>query len=164
MTTWKSILIGQHVVSSTQTAPFGARSSNVPDDPIMSCFLLVHLLMNCQGKHFQAWRMQESGSCTARLFPLEDSLTNSYSRQEEGISGICMSLSTGIYRGVTCGTAEDWTSLGFVCQGCWVLHCSNIRKCNQTRSFWIAPDLLDQDSCHCRAVYSQGDGFICSLQ
>lgn len=73
MTTWKSILIGQRVASSARTALFWASSSNVPDDPIMSCFLLARLLMNHQGKHFQAWRMQKSGSCTARRFPLEDS-------------------------------------------------------------------------------------------
>lgn len=58
--------------------------------------LSVHLLINHQGKHFQAWRMQAAGSCTARRFPLEDSLLNSYSRKE-CISGICMLAAAGIY-------------------------------------------------------------------
>lgn len=126
MTTWKSILIGQHVASSTQTAPLRAGSSSVPDDPIMSCFLLVRLLMNHQGKHFPAWRMQESGSCTARRLPLEDSLLSSYGRKEECSRGTCMSASTGIYWGITCITSEGWTNLIFICRGDRVLRCSNI--------------------------------------
>lgn len=132
MTTWKSILIGQHVASSTQTAPLRAGSSSVPDDPIMSCFLLVHLLMIHQGKHFPAWRMQESGSCTARRLPLEDSLLSSYGRKEECSRGTCMSASTEIYWGITCITSEDWTNLIFICRGDWVLHCSNIWESIQT--------------------------------
>lgn len=132
MTTWKSILIGQHVASSTQTAPLRAGSSSVPDDPIMSCFLLVRLLMNHQGKHFPAWRMQESGSCTARRLLLEDSLLSSYGRKEECSRGTCMSASTGIYWGITCITSEGWTNLIFICRGDRVLRCSNIWESIQT--------------------------------
>lgn len=144
MTTWKSILIGQHVASSTQNATFWASSSNVPDDPIMSCFLLVRLLMNHQGKHFQAWRMQKSGSCAARRIPMEDSLLYSYGRKEESISGICMSSTIGIYWGITCITTADWTDLIFVCRGCRGLHCSNIRECIQNHLFWTAPDCFSR--------------------
>lgn len=43
---------------STPTAPLRAGSSTAPDDPIMSFFLLVPLLMSHQGKHFPARRMQ----------------------------------------------------------------------------------------------------------
>lgn len=59
-----------------------AGSSSVPHDPIMSCFLLACLLMNHQGKHFPARRMQEAGSGTARRLPLEDSLLSSHGRKE----------------------------------------------------------------------------------
>lgn len=88
--------------------------------------------MNHQGKHFPAWRMQESGSCTARRLPLEDSLLSSYSRKEECSSGMCMSASTGIYWGITCITSEDWTNLIFVCRRDWVLSCSSIWESIQT--------------------------------
>lgn len=116
-----------------------------------------------EGKHFQTWRMQESGSCTARRFPMEDSLLNSYSRKEECISGICTPSSIGISWGITCITAEDWTNLIFICRGCRVLHCSNICECIQNHLFWIAPDLHFQDLCHYTLVYLQGDCFSCSL-
>lgn len=83
-----------------------AGSSSVPHDPIMSCFLLVRLLMNHQGKHFPARRMQEAGSGTARRLPLEDSLPSSHGRKESS-SAMCMSASTGIYWGITCIASED---------------------------------------------------------
>lgn len=81
-----------------------SRQQHGSDDPIMSCFLLIRVLMSHQGKHFPARRMQESGSCTARRLPLEDSLQ---SRKEECSSGMCMSASTGIYWGRTCSASED---------------------------------------------------------
>lgn len=84
-----------------------SRQQHSSDDPIMSCFLLVCLLTNHQGKHFPARRMQESGSCTARRLPLEDSLRSSYGRKEECSSGMCMSAFTGIYWGITCSASED---------------------------------------------------------
>lgn len=110
MTTLKSILIGQHVASSARTATFSGSSSNVPDDPIMSSYLLTCLLMNHQGKYFQVWRMQEAGSCTAR-FPMEDSLLNSHSSKEESSSGVCVPSSTGIYWGISCITIGEWANL-----------------------------------------------------
>lgn len=109
MTTLKSILIGQHVASSARTATFSGSSSNVPGDPIMSSYLLMCLLMNHQGKYFQVWRMQESGSCTAR-FPMEDSLLNSSSSKEESISGVCVPSSIGIYWGISCITIGEWAN------------------------------------------------------
>lgn len=126
MTTWKSILIGQHGAPATPTATFWASSSNVPDDPIMSRFLLVRLLMNHQGKHFQGWRMQGAGSCTARL-AVEDSAERD-SGKERG-SGTRTASATGIYWGITCIITEGWNNLIFVCRGCRVLRCSNICGC-----------------------------------
>lgn len=138
MTAWKSILIGQHVAPSTPTAPLRAGSSTAPDDPIMSFFLLVPLLMSHQGKHFPARRMQESGSCTARRLPLEDSLLSSHGRKEECSSAMCMSASTRIYWGITCITSKDWTNLIFVCRGDRVLCCSS--------SIW---ESIQTVYCHC---------------
>lgn len=51
--------------------------------------------------------MQESGSCTVRRLPLEDSLLSSHGRKEECSSAMCMSASTGIYWGITCITSKD---------------------------------------------------------
>lgn len=64
MTTLKSSLIGQHVASSTRTAMFWGNSSNVPDDPIMSSFLLILLLMNIKENIFKS---EECKSLAAAL-------------------------------------------------------------------------------------------------
>lgn len=109
-----------------------SRQQHGSDDPIMSHFLSVRLLMNHQGKHFPARRMQESGSCTARRLPLEDSLQSSSGRKGECSSGMCMSASTGIYWGTSCLTSEGWTNLIFVCRGDWVLRFSGIWESIQT--------------------------------
>lgn len=109
-----------------------SRQQHCSDDPIMSCFLLVRLLMNHQGKHFPARRMQESGSCTARRLPLEESLWSSSGRKGECSRGMCMSASTGIYWGRTCIASKDWTSAIFVCRGDWGLRCCSVWESIQT--------------------------------
>lgn len=131
-----------------------SRQQHCSDDPIMSCFLLVRLLMNHQGKHFPARRMQESGSCTARRLPLEESLWSSSGRKGEcSMSGACACQHPQGFIGAEPALQAKTEPMPFLsAEGTEGSAAAAYGKAFKP-FIPTAPDLLFQDSCHSAARF-----------